>query len=123
MFNLSRIDDPFFAFLEAHSMDDAYSTRTYLAGTPRQDEIDYEDEAFYVYEFVDDNDDQDRRPDWTRFGQLPADNAVFPGLDENNDFISDFNQNDTEDRENFVPDYEDLCVTIQIDRSFCSAST
>ena len=67
MFNLSRIDDPFFAFLEA-CMDDAYSTRTYLAGTLRQDEIDYEDEAFYVYEFVDDNDDQDRRPDWTRFG-------------------------------------------------------
>jgi hypothetical protein len=116
MFNLSRIDDPFFAFLEAYSMDDAYSTRTYLAGTLRQDEIDYEDEAFYVYEFVDDNDDQDRRPDWTRFGQPLVDNAVFPGLDENNDFISDFNQNDTEDRENFVPDYEEPFLRYHSDR-------
>ena len=57
--------------------------------------------------FVDDNDDQDRFADWkrlwhngdflfgtTRFGTggLP-DPQVFPGYDENADFISDFNQN------------------------------
>jgi hypothetical protein len=116
MFNLSRVRAPFFAYLEGYSMDDSYSTRTYLAGTLRQDEIDYEDETFYVYEFVDDNDDQDRRPDWSRFGQPLVDNAVFPGLDENNDFISDFNQNDTEDRENFVPDYEEPFLRYHSDR-------
>ncbi len=116
MFNLSRVRAPFFAFVEGYSMDDSYSTRTFLAGTLRQDEIDYEDEIFYVYEFVDDNDDQDRRPDWNRFGQPLVDNAVFPGLDENNDFISDFNQNDTRDRENFVPDYEEPFLRYAVDR-------
>ena len=49
-------------------------------------------------------------------GQPLADNAVFPGLDENNDFISDFNQNDTEDRENFVPDYEEPFLRYHSDR-------
>jgi len=116
MMNLSRVAFPYFAFLEGYGMDDAYSTRTFLAGTLRQDEIDYENELSYVYEFVDDNDDQDRRPDWNRFGQPLVDNAVFPGFDENNDFISDFNQNDTEDRQNFVPDYEEPFLRYHVDR-------
>ncbi len=116
MYNLSRVRDQSFFNLEGYYMDDGYSTRSFLAGTLRQDEIDYEDEIFYVYEFVDDNDDQDRRPDWNRFGQPLVDNAVFPGLDENNDFISDFNQNDTEDRENFLPDYEEPFLRYHSDR-------
>ncbi|MBT4498209.1 MAG: hypothetical protein HOC74_10830 [Gemmatimonadetes bacterium] len=116
MFNLSRVTFPWFAFAEGYSMDDAYSTRTFLAGTLQQDEIDYENDISYVYEFVEDNDDQDRRPDWNRFGQPLVDNAVFPGYDENNDFISDFNQNDTEDRQNFVPDYEEPFLRYHADR-------
>ena len=36
-----------------------------------------------------------------------ADPAVFPGYDENGDFISDFNQNNNGERQNFYPDYEE----------------
>jgi len=116
MLNLSRVRYPFFGFLEGYSMDGNYSTRSFLAGTRGQDEIDYEDELSYIYEFVDDNDDQDRRPDWSRVWQPTVDNAVFPGFDENNDFISDFNQNDTEDRENLVPDYDEPFLRYNCDR-------
>ena len=116
MLNLSRADYPWFFFLEGYSMDSDYSTRSFLVGTRRQDEIDYEDDRFYVYEFVEDNDDQDRRPDWTRFGVLLVDDAVFPGFDENNDFISDFNQNDTDDRPNLLPDYEEPFLRYHTDR-------
>jgi hypothetical protein len=115
MVNLSKAAYPWFVFAEGYSMDADYSTSTFLAGTRGQDEIDYEDEISYIYEFVEDNDDQDRRPDWNRFGVL-SDNAVFPGFDENNDFISDFNQNDTEDRPNFVPDYEEPFLRYAADR-------
>jgi len=106
----------FLAFLEGYSMDADYSTRTFLAGTRGQDEIDYEDEISYIYEFVEDNDDQDRRPDWNRYSML-SDNAVFPGFDENNDFVSDFNQNDTEDRQNFIPDYEEPFLRYHADEA------
>ena len=116
MFNLSRTGYPFFGFLEGFSMDGNYSTRSFLAGTKGQDEIDYADELNYVYEFVDDNDDQDRRPDWSRFGQPLVDNAVFPGYDENNDFISDFNQNDATDRQNLIPDYDEPFLRYHSDR-------
>ena len=34
--------------------------------------------------------------------------SIFPGLDENNDFISDFNQNDSNDSPNRIPDYEEF---------------
>mgnify|MGYP001189006404 CR=1 FL=1 len=116
MLNLSRNSYPFFMFLEGFSMDSDYSTRTFLSGTKAQAEIDYEDELRYIYEFVDDNDDQDRRPDWSRFGQPLVDNAVFPGYDENNDFISDFNQNDTDDRPNLLPDYDEPFLRYHTDR-------
>ena len=116
MLNLSRVQYPFFAYAEAFGMDGDYSTRSFLAGTKGQDEIDYEDERNYIYEFVDDNDDQDRRPDWSRIWQPLVDNAVFPGYDENNDFISDFNQNDTDDRENLVPDYDEPFLRYHCDR-------
>ena len=66
-----------------------------------------------MYEFVDDNDDQDRNPDWLR-ANFSQDLRVFPGFDENNDFINDFNQNDSQLRENRVPDYDEpflaLCI-------------
>ncbi|MFH1568208.1 MAG: hypothetical protein ABIL09_09440 [Gemmatimonadota bacterium] len=116
MYNLARVRYPFYGYLEGYSMDSNYSTRSFLAGTRGQDEIDYADERNYIYEFVDDNDDQDRRPDWSRVWQPVVDNAVFPGYDENNDFISDFNQNDTEDRENLIPDYDEPFLRYNSDR-------
>jgi hypothetical protein len=116
MMHLTRVSYPWFASVEGYSMDSDYSTRTFLAGTRQQDEIDYEDQRLYVYEFVDDNDDQDRRPDWERFGQPLIDNAIFPGYDENHDFISDFNQNDTDDRPNLIPDYEEPFLRYHSDR-------
>ena len=67
--------------------------------------IDYEDRTRFYYELVDDNDDQDRYPDWQRINES-IDLSVFPGLDENVDFVSDFNQNDSEDLPNLVPDYD-----------------
>lgn len=116
MFNLSRQYYPFFGFAEGFSIAGDYTTRSFLTGTKGQDEIDYEDERNYIFEFVDDNDDQDRRPDWSRIWQPLVDNAVFPGYDENNDFISDFNQNDTEDRENLIPDYDEPFLRYHSDR-------
>lgn len=116
MLNLSRVSYPWFMFLEGYSMDSDYTTRSFLVGTRQQDEIDYENERYYVYEFVDDNDDQDRYPDWSRYGTRLVDDAVFPGYDENNDFISDFNQNDTDDRPNLIPDYEEPFLRYYTDR-------
>jgi hypothetical protein len=116
MVNLTRKTYPWFLSFEGYSMDSDYSTRSFLAGTRQQDEIDYEDDRLYIYEFVDDNDDQDRLPDWDRFGQPVVDTAIFPGYDENNDFISDFNQNDTDDRPNLIPDYEEPFLRYHTDR-------
>lgn len=116
MVNLTRTTYPWFLSFEGYSMDSDYSTSSFLAGTRQQDEIDYENKRLYIYEFVDDNDDQDRRPDWERFGQPVVDNAIFPGYDENNDFISDFNQNDTDDRPNLIPDYEEPFLRYHTDR-------
>ena len=45
-----------------------------------------------------------------------ADEAVFPGLDENGDFISDFNQNNTPVSPNFTPDYEEQFLRHYVDR-------
>jgi hypothetical protein len=74
------------------------------------------DNDFQRYEFVDDNDDQDRRPDWRRRGWQAGDREIFPGWDENNDFISDFNQNDNEDSPNLIPDYEEPFLRFHTDR-------
>lgn len=101
----SQMMYPFFAYAELFSMDPDYSTSMYIPDASGL--LDYENEQVYQYEFVDDNDDQDRFPDWNRrhtgylsgHTQMP-DKEVFPGLDENNDFISDFNQNQNEQ-----PDY------------------
>ena len=81
----------------------------------------YDNEQRHLYEFVDDNDDQDELPDWTRrtFGsrvntrqgqQLLTDAAVFPGIDEDNDDISDFNRNF-----NTQPDYEEPFLRFDVD--------
>ena len=104
---------PFFAYGEAFSIDPNYTTSMFIPG--QHSTIDYQDERTSRYEFVDDNDDQDRYPDWERrytsiySGDVP-DREVFPGLDENLDFVSDFNQN-----RNNRPDYAEPFLRHHVD--------
>ena len=114
MANLSKIVYPWFFFGEAYSMDPLYNTRTFV--TLGDGFIDYEDERQNVVELVDDNDDQDRLPDAVRADWRQGDRVVFPGWDENNDFIPDFNQNDNLRRTNDIPDYEEAFLRQNVDR-------
>ncbi|MEE2628979.1 MAG: hypothetical protein VX670_10905, partial [Candidatus Latescibacterota bacterium] len=113
-FNASRDVFPYFFYGEAYSIDEAYSTTAFLAnGTG---EVQYDNSQRHFYEFVEDNDDQDRFPDWGRNDALSVDRAVFPGWDENNDFIPDFNQNDNGRVINLIPDYEEPFLRQHVDR-------
>ena len=96
---------PWSAYGEVYSLGDRYSTSAFLVDD--RGELFFDDASTAVFEFVDDNDDQDRFPDWRRrsVNQRAGNDrdlgrGIFPGLDENNDFVSDFNQN-----RNFQPDY------------------
>ena len=133
MVNVARDFHPYYLFGEAFGMDASYSTtmrfldsagRVNYADTPQA-------HSNYLYDFVDDNDDNDRKNDQKRRfddGRTPdernsirviegyADEAVFPGLDENHDFISDFNQNNTRVRPNNVPDYAEPFLRYSVDR-------
>jgi len=113
LLDLSRVSRPYFAFFEAFHVSPDYSTS--LTVVDYQGIVDYGSE-FQRYEFVDDNDDQDRFPDWVRSGNKNRDREVFPGWDENNDFISDFNQNDSEDSPSLIPDYEEPFLRFHTDR-------
>jgi hypothetical protein len=114
MMNLSRNDYPFFAFGEAYSMDPRYNTSTFT--TLSSGFIDYENERSHVIELVEDNDDQDQFPDTIRKDWRSGDQQVYPGWDENNDFISDYNQNDNRSLINSVPDYEEPFLRHKVDR-------
>ena len=114
MVNVSKIAHPFFAFGEAFSLDPDYGTTAYLAD--REGDILYDHPTRHLYEFVEDNDDQDRFPDWSRFQQGSGDANVVPGWDENNDFVSDFNQNDSNILSNRIPDYEEPFFRYHSDR-------
>jgi hypothetical protein len=114
MLNLSRLFSPWFFFAEGYSMDPRYNTRSFT--TEGDGFIDYEDERIHVVELVEDNDDQDRYPDTIRKDWQAGDPTVFPGWDENNDFISDFNQNDNRVLSNIVPDYEEPFLRHNVDR-------
>ena len=134
MFNLARKSGPWLLFLEGFGMDETYSTS--VLPVDGRGVADYSPEATnLLYDFVDDNDDHDRHPDQLRIFQgslIPphttsisnftvtsegvADPAVFPGYDENGDFISDFNQNSNGDRENLFPDYEEPFLRYHSDR-------
>ena len=134
MFNISRRFAPFFFFGEAFGLDAEYYTSPRFVDSSGRVDWSNDDEARarHVYDFVDDNDDNDRindqkrRFDDGRTGDQRgvrartfegfADDAVFPGLDENNDFISDFNQNDLRQRPNFLPDYEEPFLRYNVDR-------
>lgn len=124
MLNLWKRADPYFFFGEAFHMDPDYATSTYIA---EQDGfIDYNSGYYedhnpgsnerFIVDFVEDNDDQDRVPDWGRNDALSVDRAVFPGWDENNDFIPDFNQNDNGSVINTIPDYEEPFLRQHVDR-------
>ncbi|OPX32485.1 MAG: hypothetical protein B1H40_02450 [Candidatus Latescibacteria bacterium 4484_181] len=117
---LQKLAHPWYAYAEAFSMDPDYSTTMYLTGL--QGEVYYDNKYRYWFEFVDDNDDQDRWPDWRRKGsnQMASSDAergidiigggVFPGYDENNDLVPDFNQN-----WNYWPDYEEPFLRHTVD--------
>ena len=53
--------------------------------------------------------------DWIRFGST-NDRSIFPGWDQNNDFISDFNQNDNATAANIIPDYDEPFLRYNVDR-------
>ena len=128
--NLAFREGPWSFKGEGFGMEDGY--RTSVLTVNRDGVSDYAPEAVNLhYEFVDDNDDNDRQPDWLRVGEgsfVPterrseieargvSDPAVFPGYDENRDFISDFNQNSTVDRVNFFPDYDEPFLRYAADR-------
>ena len=108
---------PFYFYGEAYSIDPEYSTTSFIASQTVGGPINYDAATQSLYEFVDDNDDQDRYPDWQRRGQGVVDRFVFPGWDENNDFIADFNQNNNEDvRPNLTPDWEEPFLRYGVDR-------
>jgi len=111
--NLSKASYPYFGLLEAFGVDPDYSTSMDVVDETGR--IDYAREL-QRYEFVDDNDDQDRRPDWRRKGWGFGDLEIFPGWDENSDFVSDFNQNDNEISPNRVPDYDEPFLRFHTDR-------
>ena len=118
MVNVSKQAHPYFLFGEAFSMEHGYSTTAFVTETrPRPGFVDYQDTRNF-FEFVDDNDDQDRFPDNQRRDYQTGDFEVFPGWDENNDFISDFNQNDNRrsQRPNEFPDYEEPFLRFNVDR-------
>ena len=132
MANLSWRNGPASLFVEGFGMDDEYSTS--VLPLRKAGSTDYSPEATNeLYDFVDDNDDNDRHPDQLRIGEgslIPqrglqsttteprgrADPEVFPGYDENGDFISDFNQNNIFDRRNIFPDYDEPFLRYRSDR-------
>ena len=114
MVNISRNRYPWFAWGELYSMHPRYSTSTYVA--QGDGFIDYEDKRIHVVELVEDNDDQDQFPDTVRKDWQAGDPTVFPGWDENNDFISDFNQNDNRFISNSIPDYDEPFLRHNVDR-------
>jgi hypothetical protein len=113
MLNLSFTRQPWFFLGEAFSMEPGYSTSPFIVNV--NGDVLYDRDTAFRYEFVDDNDDQDRNPDWQRVNQPGPDFLVFPGWDENNDFVSDFNQNDNRTISNRVPDYDEPFLRYNVD--------
>ena len=126
MLNLGKVAHPLFFYGEAYAIDPLYNTQTFV--TSADGSVAYDEDRLKL-ELVDDNDDQDRRPDLFRFdtvaqgtvgpyarGEGAVDYLVFPGWDVNNDFIPDYNQNDNRLRPNTVPDYEEPFLRFGSDR-------
>ena len=133
MVHAARSFHPFFVFGEAFGIDHDYNTTLFMVdGSGRINYADTQEaRSTHLYDLVDDNDDNDRINDrkrlfddgrstdgrgTTRGIEGFGDDAVFPGLDQNNDFISDFNQNDTPVRPNLLPDYAEPFLRHRVDR-------
>jgi hypothetical protein len=114
MVNASKAEYPFFAFGEAYHIDPGYGTTAFIVNA--SGDVTYDEPRSSLYEFVEDNDDQDRIPDWFRLNQGAGDDIVFPGWDENNDFVNDFNQNDSRTLSNRIPDYAEPFYRYSADR-------
>ena len=114
LLTISRQAYPYFAFAELYSIDEDYSTSAFVSNN--QGDFKYDQPVTVLYEFVDDNDDNDRRADWSRAGGGGTDTQVYPGWDENWDFISDFNQNDSGAIPNRIPDYDEPFLRHDVDR-------
>ena len=116
--NASRRQYPYFALAEAYRIDPDYSTSSFVASQEGDTgPVRYDQPTQSVYELVEDNDDQDRHPDWQRRGQGAGDDFVFPGWDENGDFVADFNQNHVDIvRPNLNPDWEEPFLRYHVDR-------
>ena len=113
MLNASKQEGRWFGYAEAYSIDPRYSTTAFI---PESDgDIDYAADRNKV-ELVEDNDDQDRFPDWFRGDWNTPDLQVFPGWDTNGDFVVDLNQNDNRVKLNAVPDYEEPFLRFHVDR-------
>ena len=106
--NASKAFRRFYGFGEFFKIDYNYTTSVFIPDA--KGFIDYENEENYKFEYVDDNDDQDRWPDWRRAYHGVLDGGVFPGLDKNNDLVSDFNQN-----QDLTPDYEEPFLNYNVD--------
>ena len=99
---------PWQLFVEGFSMEDDYSTSYWL--TDPGGMVYYHGPIPQLYEFVDDDDDLDALPEWQRPFQ-PSSVDVWPGYDENGDFLNDHNQN-----ANLIPDYEEPFLRFRSDR-------
>ena len=114
LLTITRQEYPYFAFAELYDIDEDYSTSVFVSNN--QGDFKYDQPVTALYEFVDDNDDNDRTADWRRAGGGGTDTQIFPGWDENVDFISDFNQNDAASRPNEIPDYDEPFLRHDVDR-------
>ncbi len=99
---------PWRFFGEGFSIADAYSTSFWLTET--NGIVKYRAPIPELYELVDDDDDQNGLPEWTRPAQ-PGGEVAWPGYDENQDFLNDYNQNN-----NLIPDYEEPFLRFRADR-------
>ena len=99
---------PLAAYGEFFSTDHDYATTYWL--TDSRGRMTFKNPIPQVFEFVDDDDDYDGMPEWQRpFHGF--NNTVWPGLDENRDFLNDHNQN-----RNLTPDYEEPFLRYASDR-------
>ena len=134
MLNISKKAYPLFFFGEAYALDPLYNTQAFVSNASGA--IDYSAgsaaganvEVFWdgssnvaaaqsnLVELVEDNDDQDRIPDNFRADWGSPDLQVFPGWDQNSDFLPDLNQNDNRVKINNIPDYEEPFLRFDVDR-------
>ena len=113
-FTAAKQTYPFFAYGEAYDIGEDYTTNALIVS--QDGNTNYDQPTLRLYEFVDDNDDQDGTADWVRPGSGGVDRSVFPGWDDNNDTVSDFNQNDNGSVGNEIPDYDEPFLRYNVER-------